>query len=396
MNKSLDAQVMRYLGYGMLMLAGAYLLWMVRGTIVLFGVAFLLAYAVEPVLQRMERNGRSRGSAVRYVFLCFVLVLCMGGSLLASAWQQAQGLYANRETYQTQIINLTEAAQNSLDHSRLPRDVKASAREAFHDFQQRAPQKLVERAQVFIGKVFGSLGSIAILFVVLPLITLWLMLEMNPLRARCLMLVPPIYRRDVTEIAQSINVLLGRYVRGQMIVCSLFGILCCISFSILSHFYGMGYPLVLGVLAACIYIVPYLGMATVGLSAGLTAYFTADAPNKTICTIIAVGSVIVFNLIIDYGITPRVVGKGVGLHPLMVIFALLSGAQLGGIPGMVLAVPFFASLRVILIYLFPQLTAPIPQTPPESHLGESKSSVVPEVLETTAQAEKVSGAVAKA
>jgi len=396
MNKSHDAQVLRYLGYGSLMLAGAYLLWLVRGTIVLFALALLIAYALEPVLQMMERRGRSRSSAVGFVFICLALVLVMSATLLASAWQQAQRLYASRMTYQTQIINLTEAAQESLDHSRLPNDVKKSVREAFVDFQQRAPQKLVERAQIFAGKVFGSLGSIAILFIVLPLITLWLMLDMNRLRARCLMLVPPIYRRDVTEIAQSINVLLGRYVRGQFIVCSLFGLLCCLSFSILSHFYGMGYPLVLGVLAACIYIVPYLGMATVGLSAGLTAYFTATDPNRTICTVLAVGSVIVFNLVIDYGITPRVVGKGVGLHPLMVIFALLSGAQLGGLPGMVLAVPFFASLRVILIYLFPQLTAQVPQSPPESHAGETKSSAAQEVVEDAALAERAAAAATPA
>jgi predicted PurR-regulated permease PerM len=310
----------------------------------------------------------------------------MGGSLLASAWQQAQGLYANRETYQAQVIKLTERAQQSLDRSHLPKDVKASAREAFQDFQKRAPQQLIDRAQIFVGKIFGSLGSIAILFIVLPLITLWLMLEMNPLRARCLMLVPPVYRRDVIEIASSINVLLGRYVRGQMIVCSLFGVLCTIAFSILSQIYGMGYPLVLGVMAACIYIVPYLGMATIAFSAGLTAYFTATQP--ALCAALAVGCVILFNLVIDYGITPRIVGKGVGLHPLMVIFALLSGAQLGGIPGMVLAVPFFASLRVILIYLFPQLTAPIPQSPPESDTSNSPAEAANEVAKETAAAER--------
>jgi predicted PurR-regulated permease PerM len=75
-----------------------------------------------------------------------------------------------------------------------------------------------------------------------------------------------------------------------------------------------------------------------------------------------VGSCIVFNLFIDYGVSPRVLGKGVGLHPVLVIFALLAGAQVGGIFGMILAVPIIASLRVILIYIFPQLVAPLPET----------------------------------
>jgi predicted PurR-regulated permease PerM len=198
------------------------------------------------------------------------------------------------------------------------------------------------------------------------------------------MLVPPMYRRDVTEIGQSINEMLGRYVRGQMVVCGLFGLLCTIAFYILQLTYGMGYALILGIMAGIIYIVPYVGMATVATAAALTGYFTSTAPVP--CAIIAVGCCVVFNLIVDYGVTPRVLGKGVGLHPLMVIFALLSGAQLGGIFGMILAIPLFASVRVVLIYLFPQLTAPIPVTSPESE-NDTTDEATREVLKQTRDAE---------
>jgi predicted PurR-regulated permease PerM len=210
------------------------------------------------------------------------------------------------------------------------------------------------------------------------------MMEMNPLRARVLMLVPPMYRRDVTEIGQSINEMLGRYVRGQMVVCGLFGLLCTIAFHVLQMTYGMGYALVLGLLAGIVYIVPYIGMATIATAAALTGYFTSTAPVP--CALIAVACCVCFNLVIDYGVAPRVLGKGVGLHPLMVIFALLSGAQLGGIFGMILAIPLFASVRVVLIYLFPQLTAPITTTSPESEKATT-SEATSEVLRQTRDAE---------
>jgi predicted PurR-regulated permease PerM len=232
--------------------------------------------------------------------------------------------------------------------------------------------------------ILSSLGSIFVVLIVLPIITLWFMMEMNPLRARVLMLVPPIYRRDVTEIGQSINEMLGRYVRGQMVVCGLFGLLCTIAFYILQLTYGMGYALVLGLMAGVIYIVPYVGMATIATAAALTGYFTSTAPVP--CALMAVGCCVCFNLIVDYGVAPRVLGKGVGLHPLMVIFALLSGAQLGGIFGMILAIPLFASVRVVLIYLFPQLTAPIAITSPESE-KETIAEATREVLKQTRDAE---------
>jgi predicted PurR-regulated permease PerM len=165
--------------------------------------------------------------------------------------------------------------------------------------------------------------------------------------------------------------------------------LCTLAFYILSFTYGMDYPLVLGIAAGFLYIVPYLGMGMVAAAAAATGYFTADGSPVT-CAIIAVVCCILFNLTIDYGIAPRVLGQGVGLHPLMVIFALLAGNQVGGVLGMILAVPVVASLRVVAIYLFPQLVAPIPDTPPESapeNAGETPRQMVDEVLQQTADAE---------
>jgi predicted PurR-regulated permease PerM len=386
MNRSLDWQILRYVGYALVFLCGAYLLYLVRGVLPLFLVAGLLSYAMEPVLQRLEQRGYSRRAAVFLVFLIFLLLFVCGLSLLASAWQQAQTLGQNLPTYQRQLMHYTEGLQQRLDQSRLPPDIKKSVVEAFADAQQRAPTYIASRVQDVLAWTFSSLGYIVLLIIVLPIITLWLMMEMNPLRARLLMLVPPIYRRDVTEIGQSINQLLGRYVRGQMIVCSLFSLLCTVAFHILSFRYGMSYPLVLGLMAGFLYIVPYLGMATIATATGLTAYFTSSAPVP--CTLLAVGCCLVFNLVIDYGISPRVLGKGVGLHPVLVIFALLAGAQLGGILGMILAVPVFASLRVVLIYLFPQLTVPIPTTSPESKESRDED-VTRRIVEETREAEAV-------
>ncbi len=367
MNKTLDSVVARYVGYALLFGLCAYLLYCVRGVLPIFAFALLMAYAFEPLLRRMEAGGRSRVASVGFVAVIFVLVLALLVSLLASAWQQAQDLYFRFPTYQHQIIDFVDRNRERIQHLPIPDNVKISANQAVQDLQSRAPALIGERVQALLTWVLGSLGTIGIALIVVPILTLYFMLEMNPLRARALMIVPPLYRRDVIEIADSINELLGRYVRGQMIVCGTFGVLCTLTFTLLSMKFGMGYPIILGLSAAFLYIIPYIGMLLIAMSAGAAAYFTATSSN-VLCAAIAVGSCVVFNLIIDYGVSPRVLGKGVGLHPILVIFALLSGAQVGGIAGMILAVPAFASLRVILIYLFPQFSAPLPQdtTPSDS------------------------------
>jgi hypothetical protein len=77
------------------------------------------------------------------------------------------------------------------------------------------------------------------------------------------------------------------------------------------------------------------------------------------------------NQVFDQIVTPRVVGGLVGLHPVASLFALTAGAELFGLPGMIFAVPVAASLQVVLITLWPQLAAPLPEAPTTS--GESGS-----------------------
>ena len=348
----------RYAGYALLFLAIIYFTFLVRGVLPIFGVALLLAYAFEPMLRRFEKADYTRGVAVAFIALLFALVIALLIALLASAWQQVQSLAENFPLYQGQVVHFIE--RNTFRIQKLPvsESVKQSALQAINDFQNRVPGMVGARLQSGVGWIFASLGSIGVALIIVPILTLYFMLEMNTLRGRALMIVPPEYRRDVIEIGESINELLGRYVRGQLIVCGTFGVLCMITFNILSWRFGMGYPIVLGLVAGFIYIVPYIGVLCVAAAAVGTAYFTATSSPLT-CAAIALGCIVVFNLFIDYGVAPRVLGKGVGLHPLLVIFALLAGAEIGGILGMVLSVPFFASMRVILIYLFPQLTSPI-------------------------------------
>ena len=361
MNRSLDSIVLRYAGYALLFSGFAYLLYLVRGALPVFLIAGLIAYALEPVLLRLERRGYTRRRAVGLVFLVFLLLFCSGVLMASAAWQQAQTLSLHFPAYADKISEIVNQSRNGIGRfQHLPKSLQNSLNEAITEFQTKAPAEIEQHLQAGVTWMLSSLGLLAVFVVVMPIVTFWMMLEMSNIRARILMIVPPNYRGDVVEIVTSINELLGRYVRGQAIVCSLFGVLCTIDFHVLHFLYGMEYPLVLGILAALIYIVPYVGMATIALSAGLTAYFTSTSSPAT-AAVIAVVSCVVFNLTIDYGISPRVLGRGVGLHPLMVIFALLCGAQLGGILGMILAVPFVASLKVVVIYLFPQLGNPIPE-----------------------------------
>lgn len=372
MYKTSDALVARYVGFGLLFLGTVLLLYLVRSALPVFIVAGLLAFALEPVLQRLEKSGRSRLKAVGFVFVVILLIGMILLALLAAAFQQGQTLVANIETYNAQALKLIDSNRERLLESKLPQAVKVSINEAIDNNLQSLSKRVPGLATDFAARTLAGTGSFLANLFLLNLLTLGFMIEANRIKSRLLMLVPPPYRRDVTDLATSINELLGRYVRGQLIVCLTFGALCTVAFEIISRVFGMQYPLVLGAVAAVVYVLPYFGLAVVFVASIATAYLTSTEPIPAAVAVMI--SVIVINLATDYGVAPRVLGRGVGLHPLLVIFALVCGFHVAGPLGTVVAVPLLASLRVIAIYLFPQLAAPIPseaaifagtETPPE-------------------------------
>ena len=393
MYKTSDALVARYVGFGLLFLGAALMVYLVRGALPVFIVAGLLAFAFEPVLQRLEKSGRSRLKAVGFVFVIILLIGMILLALLASAFQQGQSLVANIETYNSQVLQLIDSNRERLQQSKLPLAVKESVNEAIENNLQSFQQRVPALATDFAARTLAGTGSFLANLFLLNLLTFGFMLEANRIKARLLMIVPPFYRRDVTDLATSINELLGRYVRGQLIVCLTFGALCTVAFEIISRVFGMQYPLVLGAVAAVIYVLPYFGLAVVFVAAVATAYLTSAQPVPAAVAVMI--CVIIINLITDYGVAPRVLGRGVGLHPLLIIFALVCGFHVGGPLGTVVAVPLLASLRVIAIYLFPQLAAPIPTeegifpdvpTPPEPQATLAKVAVAENTVESPVQA----------
>ncbi|HEX8464432.1 MAG TPA: AI-2E family transporter [Abditibacterium sp.] len=385
MNRNLDATVLRYVGFGLLFLSVAVGLYLVRGALPLFLFAGFIAYALEPVLQKLERNGRSRRSAVGFVFAIYVLISLIFLSLLATAFQQGLTLADKIPTYNQKVTELVQNNRRKLDDSKLPLAVKASINDAINGGMKRISAEVPSIATGVAAAGVTGVGGFLLKLFLLNLIALGVMLEAQTIRGRLMMLVPPLYRRDIAELSLSINELLGRYVRGQLIVCGTFGVLCTVAFEILGRIYGMQYPLVLGAIAALIYIIPYIGLASITAISVLTAYLTAREPIP--CALAVLGCCIVFNLFVDYGLAPRVLGKGVGLHPLMVIFAILCGLQVAGPLGTIFAVPVFAALRVIAIYIFPQLAAPLPIESPAATAETQPHSVVSESGKRLAEAE---------
>lgn len=296
-NRTLDPIILRYLGYAVVFSIAAYLLYMVRGVLPVFIIGAVLAYALEPVLRNLEKRGHSRRGAVGIVFLCFLLFLIVLGVMIIAAWQQVQSLASNAPVLEQQAVDLIRHWQEHVEALRLPNELKKMIIQGAGDFQSKAPQLIAGKLQSVVGWTFTSVGSLLVAVVVIPIITLWMMIEMKTIQRNSLLVLPSEHRHEARAIVVDINEILGRYVRGQVIVCSTFGVMCMIGFGTLGLIFHMQYGLALAVAGAIIYIIPYFGITVVGFTAAALGYFTSTDP--VLCAILAVSLCVVFNLVLD-------------------------------------------------------------------------------------------------
>ena len=222
--------------------------------------------------------------------------------------------------------------------------------------------QISQRLKMSAGQVTSvALDSVTVLInvVLVPIIAVFILSDMDRLRARLYLFLPDTARRFAQTTALEISEVFGKYLRGLFTICSMYGGACMTYLLVVSLFYhGLrGYALLIGVLAGVLYSVPYLGAISTVL---LTAIAAATTGGGIAGAFIAAGGVLALNQIFDYVVMPKVVGESSGIHPLLTMFALFLGHELLGFWGMLLAVPLAASVQAVLFRLYPQLAAPTP------------------------------------
>jgi predicted PurR-regulated permease PerM len=158
--------------------------------------------------------------------------------------------------------------------------------------------------------------------------------------------VPNDYRSDFDQIWRRIRRMLYAYVRGQLIIAGLIGILSGIACAVL----GLADPVGLGVLAGITALVPYLGPFLGAVPAVLVGL--AASPLKAL--LIAVAYFVISNVILNF-VQPKIMGDAVKLSPLLVIVAFIAGFSWAGVLGMFVAVPIAATLRILFDHIYPRL-----------------------------------------
>jgi len=328
-----------------------------------FAIGLILALLLDPLADRLMRRGLGRMAAAGIVFGVFLLLLVGIGWLIVPALiAEAGNLTQHGPDYVKGLQHYTDSFLTA--HPKIgPFKMPGSFQTLTAQLSDRASAYVQEAGGRVVGFLVGS-ATVLIQFILTLIITFFFLTDIDRLRARLFYLAPEKWRGRMGQMGGDVGGVFSDYLRGLLIVCALYGVFTIGLLYGLSTFHHSlaGYALLVGAAAGVLYAVPYLGAFSIAILTFIVSFAAATADGQSGLAFggIALVATLALNQIFDGVVTPRVVGGGVGLHPLLAIFALLIGGELFGIWGMLLSVPIAASIQVVLFRLYPRLTQPTP------------------------------------
>lgn len=319
------------------------------------GTAF--AMLLDPLADKLEQRGLKRWMAAGLVFVGFLLIV---GGVIAIAVPILSGQVSALAENGPKIINdLQQYVNDFLLHHKKILGIKLPKN--FNTVSEQISSSVSSQLQNSAGRVTTFLiGSVTTILeaVVTLIITFYLLLDIDRFRARAFYLAPTRWRGPMRLMSGDIGRVFTEYLRGLLIVSAMYGLMTLLLLLGLSlvHNEIAQYALLVGVAGGLLYAVPYLGP----LVTALITFLVTFAAGGVSFGLFSVGMTLVLNQVFDGVITPRIVGGGVGLHPVVSLFALTLGGALFGLWGLLLSVPIAASIQAICFRLFPKLTTPTP------------------------------------
>ncbi len=330
----------KYWGVALLLLF--VILWFLGGVMLPFIVGSAIAYFLDPVADRLERLGLSRVSATTIITLAALLIVVLV-------------VLAVIPTLIKQTTALINAAPEIAQHlqtflvEKFPQltDSTSTIRQSLAEIATAIQAKGASLAQGVISSALGLISAL-VFIVVVPVVAFYMLLDWDNMVARIDQMLPRDHAPTIRRLGTEINDALSAFVRGQLTVCLTLGTYYAVALMAA----GLQFGLVVGAVAGAITFIPYVGAlvgGTLAIGLALFQFWGNWISIGIVAAIFAVGQFLEGNVL-----TPRLVGKSVGLHPVWLMLALSVFGSLFGFVGMLVAVPVSAALGVLIRFAIGQ------------------------------------------
>jgi predicted PurR-regulated permease PerM len=319
-------------------------------------LAAILAYVLAPLVGFVEarlRLGRGLATALTYLVLIGLIAL-VPGLLIPPLVEQSTRLNLNfqqiLQTVESFLSQATVIGGRPFVTTELINQISGALRGIL--------EPVFSHTLGFALDVITAL--IMVIFIVI--VSFYLVKDSARLRSWAEQLPPPVYREDWIRLAREVNTVWGAFFRGQLVL----ALVVSLIITVLGFIVGLPYALAMGALAGLLEFLPSLGHGIWLLIASLLMFFQGSTwlplPHWA-AMLILIGLHVVFGQVDLNFLIPRIIGRRVRLHPLVVILGIAAGAALTGVLGILLAAPTIASARVIGRYVLANLfdQDPFPQ-----------------------------------
>ena len=303
----------------------------------------LLFYLLNPLVDLMEKYKINRVLAISIIFVIIAFLLIIGLAVAIPNLQRQVIIFAQN------VPSYIEDADRVIDDlvtKRLPDDFRPQLEQVLAQFSTQATawaSNISSKAVNWVSAIISGTSQVIVALIIMPFMLFYLLRDGKGLRDYITQFLPNKLREPVGKVLSDVNQQLANYVRGQITVAVIVAIMFIIFFKII----GLRYAVALGVTAGVLNLVPYLGSFLAMLPAlvlGLIA-----GPVMLLKVIIVF---IVEQTIEGRFVSPLILGSQLNIHPITILFVLLTSGSMFGIWGVLLGIPIYASAKVVISEIF--------------------------------------------
>ena len=303
----------------------------------------LLFYLLNPLVDLMEKYKINRVLAISIIFVIIAVLLIIGLAVAIPNLQRQVVIFAQN------VPSYLEDADRVIDDlvtKRLPDDFRPQLEQVLAQFSTQATawaSNISSKAVNWVSALISGTSQVIVALIIMPFMLFYLLRDGKGLRYYITQFLPNKLREPVGKVLSDVNQQLANYVRGQITVAVIVAIMFIIFFKII----GLRYAVALGVTAGVLNLVPYLGSFLAMLPALVLGLIAGPVMLLKVIVVFIVEQTIEGRFV-----SPLILGSQLNIHPITILFVLLTSGSMFGIWGVLLGIPIYASAKVVISAIF--------------------------------------------
>ncbi|HEL2246979.1 TPA: AI-2E family transporter [Streptococcus suis] len=298
----------------------------------------LLYYLLNPMVDWMEKHKISRTVGISILFVLISLLIIWGLAVAIPSIQEqvtsfAQNLPSNIQKIEGQVTGLLQDQRFE--------QFRPTALEMLNKVNDQIvayAQKFSSSAVNWASNLISTASQIVVAILIMPFILFYLLRDGQYLNKHITQYLPTKWREPIGTVLSDVNGQLSNYVRGQVTV----AIIVALMFSVMFSIIGLSYPITLGVMAGFLNLIPYLGSFLAMIPAVILGLIAGPTMLIKVLVVFMIEQTIEGRFV-----TPLIIGSSLSIHPITILFVLLTAGQMYGVLGVLLGIPIYASIKVL-------------------------------------------------